>query len=360
MQTKSEKPVIGVTIGDLNGVGPELIIKTFSDNRIIELCTPVIFSSNKVINYYRRAVEDQHLNFHSTKDLNNLNLKQINVFNCWDEEVPIQPGVLTDQSGKYAIRSLMVAAQCLKDGQLDALVTAPIHKANTQVADFPFTGHTPFLKDKFGSKDVLMLLFHNNLRVALATEHIPVSKVASFITKEVLTSKLNMLKDSLLKDFGILKPKIAVLGLNPHAGDNGTIGDEDKNIIAPLIESMQQQGSLVYGPFAADSFFARSSYTEFDAVLAMYHDQGLVAFKTLAQGQGVNYTAGLPIVRTSPDHGTAFDIAGKNVADESSFREAVFQAIDILRQRDEYAANTANPLVRTVEERTGRREDKVV
>lgn len=360
MQTKSEKPVIGVTIGDLNGVGPELIIKTFSDNRIIELCTPVIFSSNKVINYYRRAVEDQHLNFHSTKDLNNLNLKQINVFNCWDEEVPIQPGVLTDQSGKYAIRSLMVAAQCLKDGQLDALVTAPIHKANTQIPDFPYTGHTPFLKDKFGSKDVLMLLFHNNLRVALATEHIPVSKVASFITKEVLTSKLNMLKDSLLKDFGILKPKIAVLGLNPHAGDNGTIGDEDKNIIAPLIESMQQQGSLVYGPFAADSFFARSSYTEFDAVLAMYHDQGLVAFKTLAQGQGVNYTAGLPVVRTSPDHGTAFDIAGKNVADESSFREAVFQAIDILRQRDEYATNTANPLVRTVEERSGRREDKVV
>jgi len=360
MQTNSEKPIIGITIGDLNGIGPELIIKTFSDNRLMDLCTPVIFSSNKVINYYRRAVEDQHFNFHSTKDMNNLSHKQVNVFNCWDEEVPIQPGALTEQSGKYAVRSLMVATQCLKDGELDALVTAPIHKSNTQIPDFPYTGHTPFLKDKFGTKDVLMLLFHNNLRVALATEHIPVAKVADHITKDSLTSKLNLLKDSLLKDFGIMKPKIAVLGLNPHAGDNGTIGNEDKDIIAPLIESMQQQGNLIYGPFAADAFFARGSFAEFDAVLAMYHDQGLVGFKTLAQGQGVNYTAGLPVVRTSPDHGTAFDIAGKSIADESSFREAVFQAIDILRQKEEYATNTANPLVRTVEEKSGRRQDKVV
>ncbi len=356
MQT--EKPIIGITIGDINGIGPEVIIKTFADNRLLDLCTPVIFSSNKVINYYRRAVEDQHFNFHSTKDLGNLSQKQVNVFNCWEEEIPIQPGALTEAGGKYAVRSLMVAAQCLKDGQLDAIVTAPIHKSNTQVPDFQYTGHTPFFKDKFGAKDVLMLLYHNELRVALATEHIPVSKIASYITKETLTSKLNLLKDSLLKDFGIMKPKIAVLGLNPHAGDNGTIGDEDKNIITPLIESMQQQGNLVYGPFAADAFFARGSYTEFDAVLAMYHDQGLVGFKTLAQGQGVNYTAGLSVVRTSPDHGTAFDIAGKNTADESSFREAVFQAIDILRQREEYATNTANPLVRTVEERSNR--DKVV
>lgn len=360
MHIKAEKPVIGITIGDLNGVGPEIIIKTLSDNRITELCTPVIFSSNKVVNYYKRAAEEQPMTFFSTKDLNNLNHKQVNVFNCWEEEVPIQPGILTEQSGKYAVRSLMVATQCLKDGQLDALVTAPIHKANTQIPDFPFTGHTPFLKDKFGAKDVLMLLYHDNLRVALATEHVPVSKVASLITKESLASKLNLLKDTLLKDFGILKPRIAVLGLNPHAGDNGAIGEEDKNIITPLVENMQQMGSLVFGPFAADAFFARGSYTEFDAVLAMYHDQGLVAFKTLAQGMGVNYTAGLPVVRTSPDHGTAFDIAGKNIADESSFREALFQAIDILRQREEYAINTANPLVRTVEEKTGRREDKVV
>lgn len=356
MQT--EKPVIGITIGDLNGIGPEVVIKTFSDNRLLDLCTPVIFSSNKVINYYRRAVEDQHFNFHSTKDLDNLSPKQVNVFNCWEEEVPIQPGALTEAGGKYAVRSLMVAAQCLKDGQLDAIVTAPLHKANTQVPDFPYTGHTPYFKEKFGARDVLMLLFHNELRVALATEHVPLAKVANYISKESLISKLNLLKDSLLKDFGIMRPKIAVLGLNPHAGDNGAIGEEDKNIITPLIEGMQQQGNLVYGPFAADAFFARGSYTEFDAVLAMYHDQGLVGFKTLAQGQGVNYTAGLSVVRTSPDHGTAFDIAGKNIADESSFREAVFRAIDILRQREEYAANTANPLVRTVEERSNR--DKVV
>lgn len=358
-QQNTEKPIIGITIGDLNGIGPEIIINTLSDNRIMELCTPVIFSSNKVINYYRKAADGQHFNFHSTKDLNNLNHKQVNVFNCWDEEVPIQPGALTEQAGKYAIRSLMVATQCLKDGQLHALITAPIHKANTQVPDFPYTGHTPFLKDKFGVKDVLMLLYHNDLRVALVTEHIPISRVASQITKETLTSKLNLLKESLEKDFGISKPKIAILGLNPHAGDNGTIGEEDKNIITPFIESMQQQGSLVYGPFAADAFFARSSYKQFDAVLAMYHDQGLVAFKTLAQGQGVNYTAGLPIVRTSPDHGTAFDIAGKSIADESSFRESLFQAIDILRQRDSYATYTANPLTKSPEPKNNRREEKV-
>lgn len=355
------KPVIGITIGDLNGIGPEVVIKTFSDNRMLELCTPVIFSSNKVINYYRKAADGQHFNFSSTKDLDNLNHKQPNVFNCWEEEVPIQPGILNDQSGKYAIRSLMVATQCLKDGQLDALVTAPIHKANTQIPDFQYTGHTPYLKDTFGAKDVLMLLYHNDLRVALVTEHIPIAKVASHITKEVITSKFNLLKETLVKDFGIAKPKIAVLGLNPHAGDNGNIGEEDKNIVAPFIEEMQQQGNLIYGPFAADAFFAHSSYKEFDAVLAMYHDQGLVGFKTLAQGKGVNFTAGLSAIRTSPDHGTAFDIAGKNEADHSSFREAVFSAIDILRQRKEYEEYTANPLVRTAtEQRPGRRGDKVV
>lgn len=360
-QNNNEKPVIGITIGDLNGIGPEVIIKTLSDNRIMNLCTPVIFSSNKVINYYRKTQEGAHFNFNSTKDLEKLNHKQPNVFNCWDEEVSIQPGVLDDQSGKYAVRSLMVAAQCLKDGQLDAIVTAPIHKSNTQLPDFPYTGHTPFFKEKFGAKDVLMLLHHNNLRVALVTEHIPVAKVASYITKEVLTSKYNLLKEALIKDFGINKPKIAVLGLNPHAGDNGTIGEEDKNIIVPFIESMQQQGNLIYGPFAADAFFAKSIYTEFDAILSMYHDQGLVGFKTIAQGRGVNYTAGMQVVRTSPDHGTAFDIAGKNIADESSFMEAIFSAVDILRARAEHEEYTANPLVRTADDKhRGRRRDQVV
>jgi len=342
----NEKPIIGITTGDLNGIGPELIIKTFSDNRMLDLCTPVIFASNKLINYYRKLAVDQPFNFSSTKDLTKLNPKQINVFTCWEEEVPIQPGALTETGGKYAVRSLMVAAQCLKDKQLDALVTAPIHKSNTQTPDFPFTGHTPFFKETFGAKDVLMLLYSHSLRVALATEHIPVSKVAGAITKELLVSKLNMLRETLVKDFGIDKPKIAVLGLNPHAGDEGQIGNEEQTVIKPVIEQAQQQGQLVYGPYSADAFFARRSYESFDAILAMYHDQGLVPFKTIAQGEGVNFTAGLPVIRTSPDHGTAFDIAGKNIADPSSFREAVYQAIDLLRQRDAYAENTANPIRR--------------
>jgi 4-hydroxythreonine-4-phosphate dehydrogenase len=342
----TEKPIIGITTGDLNGIGPELIIKTFSDSRMMELCTPVVFASNKVINFYRRLIAEHPINFVSTKDFAALNQKQINIFNCWEEEVPIQPGALTDIGGKYAVRSLQVAAQCLKDGQLHALVTAPIHKSNTQLPDFQFTGHTPFLKDKFGAKDVLMLLYSNDLRVALATEHVPVTKIAQYITKENLVSKLTLLRDSLIKDFGIDKPRIAVMGLNPHAGDGGQIGNEEQTVIKPVIEGMQQQGHLVFGPYSADAFFARGSYKEFDAVLAMYHDQGLVPFKTLAQGQGVNYTAGLPVVRTSPDHGTAFDIAGKDIADPESFREAIFQAIDLLRQREAYATNTANPMRR--------------
>lgn len=346
MQVQNEKPVIGITTGDLNGIGPELIIKTFSDNRLLDLCTPVVFSSSKVINFYRRILTEYPFNFTNTKDLSKLNPKQVNIFNCWDEEVPIQPGALTESGGKYAVRSLMVAVQCLKDNELDAIVTAPIHKSNTQLPDFPYTGHTPFLKDKFGVKDVLMLLYSNELRVALVTEHIPVNKIANTITKELLLSKLNLLKDSLVKDFGIMKPKIAVMGLNPHAGDGGQIGDEEQNIIKPVIEAQQQQGNLVFGPYSADAFFARSSYKQFDAVLAMYHDQGLIPFKTIAHGEGVNYTAGLPSIRTSPDHGTAFDIAGKNIADTGSFQEAIFQAIDLLRQRKEYALYTAAPLRR--------------
>jgi 4-hydroxythreonine-4-phosphate dehydrogenase len=346
MQPNNEKPIIGITTGDLNGVGMEVIIKTFSDNRMLDLCTPVIFTSNKVVNYYRRIVPDLPFNFTSTKDLTKLNPKQVNIFTCWEEEVPIQPGVLTDAGGKYAIRSLMVATQCLKDGQLDAIVTAPIHKSNTNIPDFPYTGHTPFFKDKFGAKDVVMLLYSGGFRVALATEHIPISKVPAAITKELLQTKLAILKESLIKDFGIDKPRIAVLGLNPHAGDEGQIGNEEQTVIKPVIDNQRQNGNLVFGPYGADAFFARGIYTEFDAVLAMYHDQGLVAFKSIAQGEGVNYTAGLPIIRTSPDHGTAFDIAGKNIAEPESFREAVFQAIQLLEQRKQYADNTANPLRR--------------
>jgi 4-hydroxythreonine-4-phosphate dehydrogenase len=341
-----EKPIIGITTGDINGIGPEIIIKALSDNRILDLCTPIVFSSNKVINYYRRIAVDHQLVFNSTKEMDKLNPKQVNVFNCWEEEVSIQPGVLTEAGGKYAVRSLQVAAQCLKDGQLDALVTGPIHKSNAQSANFPFSGHTPFLKEKFEAKDVLMLLYHNDLRVALATEHIPIEKVASSITHEVLQSKLTLLRDSLVKDFGIDKPRIAVLGLNPHAGDEGSIGNQEQNIIKPIVEQWQQNGHLVYGPYSADAFFAKGNYKNFDGILAMYHDQGLIPFKTLANGEGVNFTAGLSVIRTSPDHGTAFDIAGKNLADHSSFMEAIFQSIELLRQRESYGEYTANPLRR--------------
>lgn len=341
-----DKPIIGITTGDINGIGPELIIRTFSDNRMLDLCTPVVFASNKLINFYRRIATEHSFSFTSTKDLTKLNPKQVNVFNCWDEEVPIQPGALTEAGGKYAVRSLTVAAQCLKDGQLDALVTAPINKSNTQSADFPYTGHTPFLKEKFAAKDVLMLLYDQGLRVALATEHVPITEVGRLITKELLQGKISILKETLIRDFGIDKPRIAVLALNPHAGDDGRIGQEEQHIIRPLIEQLQQQGTLAYGPYSADAFFARGSYQQFDAVLAMYHDQGLAPFKTIAQGGGVNYTAGLPVIRTSPDHGTAFDIAGKYLADETSFREAVFQAIDLLAQRSNYAQYTANPMRR--------------
>lgn len=340
------KPIIGITTGDINGIGPEIIIKALSDNRILDLCTPIVFSSNKVINYYRRIAVDHPLVFHSTKEMDKLNPKQVNVFNCWEEEVSIQPGVLTDAGGKYAIRSLAVATQCLKDGQLDALVTAPINKSNAQSASFPYSGHTPYLKDQFEAKDVLMLLFHNDLRVALATEHVPIEKVASHITPEQLQSKLTLLRDSLVRDFGIDKPRIAVLGLNPHAGDEGTIGTQEQTVIKPLIDKWQQNGHLVYGPYSADGFFAKGNYKNFDAILAMYHDQGLIPFKTLANGEGVNFTAGLSVIRTSPDHGTAFDIAGKNLADHSSIMESIFQAIELLRKRDSHAEYTANPLRR--------------
>ena len=342
-----EKPIIGITTGDLNGVGPEIIIRTFSDPRMLELCTPVIFASTKLINFYKKLISETPFNFTATKDMASINPKGVNLFNCWEEEVSVQPGALTETGGKYAVRSLMVAAQCLKDGQLDAIVTAPLHKGNTHLPDFQYTGHTPFFKDKFGAKDVLMLLYTEELRMGLLTEHIPIAQVSAAITREALLSKIALLKESLIKDFGIDKPKIAVLGLNPHAGDDGKIGTEEQTIIKPVIDGLQQHGQLIYGPYSADAFFARRSYTQFDAVLAMYHDQGLIPFKTIAGGEGVNYTAGLPVIRTSPDHGTAFDIAGKDIADPGSFREAVFQAISLLEQRRTYAEQTANPLRHT-------------
>lgn len=340
----NNKPVIGISCGDLNGVGLEIIIKTFSDSRILEYCTPVVFASGKSINFYRKSVPELNFNFQNIKEFNRVNAKQVNLYNCWEEEVQITPGQLTETGGKYAVLSLQTAVAALKQQQIDGLVTAPIHKKNIQSAEFNFTGHTPYLKQIFGAQDVVMMMCADNFRVALVTEHVPVNEVSKQITKEKIVSKLQIIHSSLQKDFGIDKPRIAVLGLNPHAGDEGLIGNEEETIIKPAIKEAKNNNILAVGPYSADAFFARRSFEQFDAVLAMYHDQGLIPFKTLATGEGVNYTAGLQAVRTSPDHGVAFDIAGKNKADTSSFLAAVFECIDILNRRKGYAEVRRNPL----------------
>jgi 4-hydroxythreonine-4-phosphate dehydrogenase len=343
MSNDLHRPVIGFSCGDLNGIGIELIIKTLSDNRILDICTPVVFASNKSINFYRKSLADINLNYASSKDASRINPKQINIVNCWEEEVAITPGVLNEIGGKYAIISLRAAAQALKDGQIQGLVTAPIHKKNVQSDDFRYSGHTPFLRDFFGVNDVAMLMTAPNMRVGLVTEHVPVAELGKHITKEAIISKLKIIHNSLQKDFGIDKPKIAVLGMNPHSGDEGLIGNEEESVIKPVIKEGKQH-IMVFGPYSADAFFARGQHERFDAVLAMYHDQGLIPFKSLAIGEGVNYTAGLPVVRTSPDHGTAFDIAGKGKADHTSFLEATYTCIDIIRQRMGYADARQNPL----------------
>jgi 4-hydroxythreonine-4-phosphate dehydrogenase len=353
------KPVIGITCGDLNGIGIELIIKAFADNRILDQCIPVVFGSNKAINFYRKSIPEINFNYQSAKELNRINNKQVNLYNCWEEEVSISPGQLTQTGGSYAVKSLMAATEALKQNQVHGLVTAPIHKKNIQSAEFNFTGHTPFLKNYFNVNDVLMMLCSGNFRVALVTEHVPVSEVAKLITRETILSKLNLLNQSLVKDFGIDKPKIAVLGLNPHAGDEGLIGKEEEEIIRPAIKEAKHS-MIVSGPYSADAFFARHYHEKFDAVLAMYHDQGLIPFKSLAMAEGINFTAGLPAVRTSPDHGTAFDIAGKNKADESSFLAAIFECIDIIRRRSEFDENRKNPLRKMTTEVLANAEDEKI
>ena len=354
------KPVIGISCGDLNGIGIELIIKTFSDNRIMEFCTPVIFASNKVINFYRKSVPEINFNYQIIKDFTRLNTKQVNLFNCWEEETAINPGQLTDSGGKYAVLSLQTAVAALKQKQIDGLVTAPFHKKNIQSAEFSFSGHTPYLKNVFGMNDVVMMLCAGNFRVALVTEHIPVSDITKYITKEAIVSKLTIINSSLQKDFGIDKPRIAVLGLNPHAGDEGLVGSEEETIIKPAIREAKNNNILAVGPYSADAFFARRHHEKFDAVLAMYHDQGLIPFKALATGEGINYTAGLPVVRTSPDHGVAFDIAGKDKADTSSFVAAVFECADIINRRNEYEENRKNPVRKITAESFARMEDEEI
>ena len=338
-----QKPIIGFTCGDLNGIGLEIVIKTLCDHRILEFCIPVLFANNKSINFYRKTLPDYNFVFTSCKDLSKLHPKQINVYHCWEEDVNITPGELNETGGKYALISLQTACKALKDGFIHCLVTAPIHKKNIQSSEFNYTGHTPYLKDYFGAKDVVMMMVAENMKVALVTEHLPIADVAKHITKEAILSKLAIMNQSLVKDFAIDKPRIAVLGLNPHAGDEGLVGNEEETIIKPAIKEAKNN-MLVYGPFSADAFFAKANYEKFDAVLAMYHDQGLIPFKSLSLGEGLNYTAGMTVVRTSPDHGTAFDIAGKGIANHESTMEALFKALEIDKNRIEYKQARLNPM----------------
>lgn len=343
MSNEMQKPVIGFTCGDLNGIGMELIIKTIADQRLIDHCIPVVFANNKTLNFYRKSLPEANFNYTIIKDFSRLNPKQVNIFNLWEEEVAITPGQLNETGGKYALISLEGATKALKEGHIQGIVTAPIHKKNIQSASFNYSGHTPYLKAYFNVQDVVMLMIAENMRVGLVTEHVTVEDIAKHITRENILSKLRIMHSSLQKDFGIDKPKIAVLGLNPHAGDEGLIGKQEENIIKPTIKEARNS-ILAFGPYSADAFFARGQFEKFDAVLAMYHDQGLIPFKSLAFGEGVNYTAGLPVIRTSPDHGTAFDIAGKGKADHASFLAATFECIEIIRKRFGYAEMRQNPL----------------
>jgi 4-hydroxythreonine-4-phosphate dehydrogenase len=339
---KAENIIVGISIGDLNGIGSEVILKTFEDTRMLELCTPVIFANVKIVSFIKRNLNSE-VALHGIDRIDQLIKGKINVLNVWREGVDINFGQNDETVGKYAIKSFMAATAALKEGLVDVLVTAPINKYNIQSDEFKFPGHTDYL-DKELSGDALMFMVQDNLRVGLLTDHVPVNDVAKHLTEKLITQKIETINLSLKQDFKINKPKIAVLGLNPHAGDSGIIGNEEETVIKPTIKKLFEKGIFVFGPYPADGFFGSGQYEKFDAVIASYHDQGLIPFKTLSFGLGVNYTAGLNKIRTSPDHGTAYEIAGKGIADFGSFKEAVYLAIDIFHARNEYVELTKDPL----------------
>ncbi|WP_196889763.1 4-hydroxythreonine-4-phosphate dehydrogenase PdxA [Aureivirga sp. CE67] len=339
---KEKKIKVGISIGDLNGIGSEIILKTFADKRMLDFCTPVLFASSKVVSFYKKTLK-LNIQTQGVTEMSKVIDGRFNVCNIWKDEITISYGKPSKDAGKYAFLSLEKATEALKNKEIDVLVTAPINKDNIQSEEFNFPGHTEYLESKLEGES-LMILMTDELRVGLITGHIPISKVAETITPELIQKKVDIMYQSLVKDFGINKPKIAILGLNPHCGDHGVIGNEDDEIVRPTIEKYLDEGKQIYGPYAADSFFGSGTYKEFDAVLAMYHDQGLAPFKTIAFGNGVNYTAGLSEIRTSPDHGTAYNISGKGMGDESSFKEALFQALTIHKKREEYKALTKNVL----------------
>lgn len=331
---KERKIKVGISIGDLNGVGLEVILKTFADKRMFDFCTPVLFASQKSVAFHKKAINSE-MRFQEIKSIEKAVDGKMNLLSVWKEEEPVSLGTPTKESGRCALLSLEAATKALKEKAVDVLLTAPISKENIQSETFAFEGHTEYLEANLEG-DSLMILMTDTLRLGLVTGHVPVAKIAETITKELIEKKVSIMYNTLVQDFGISKPKIAVLGLNPHCGDNGVIGEEDDDLIRPTLAGIQQTGKLVYGPYAADGFFGSEKYKQFDGVLAMYHDQGLVGFKSISFGGGVNFTAGLSEIRTSPDHGTAFEIAGKNEADASSFREALYTAIQIFKTRSAY------------------------
>lgn len=339
---KEAKIKVGISVGDLNGIGMEVVLKTFADKRIFDFCTPVLFASSQLFSAHKKAL-DAPIQAQGIDALSDIVHGKFNVMQVWKEEVSIDLGNPSKTSGAYALKSLEAATDALKNHAIDVLVTAPVSKENIQSATFSFPGHTEYLTAALEGEG-LMILMTDSLRLGLITGHIPVSKVSESITEELIQKKVGIMLQTLVQDFGISKPKVAVLGLNPHCGDHGVIGSEDDTIIQPALAKMQAQGHLVFGPYAADGFFGAQKHLDFDAVLAMYHDQGLVAFKSIAFGQGVNFTAGLSAIRTSPDHGTAFEIAGKNQADAGSFSAALHAALAIFKTRNQYQLLTENVL----------------
>lgn len=335
---------VGITHGDFNSISYEVILKTLADSRINELCTPVIYGSSKIASYHKKTIKVPDYMINVVKRADQLHTRKPNIINVLNEEARIELGKSTPQAGTFAFAALERAIEDLREQRIDVLVTGPINKKNIQSKDFRFPGHTEYLANSFDSKEYLMLMVCNQFKIGTVTGHIPLSEVPKAISTGLILSKLRILNQSLIRDFGIRKPKIAVLGLNPHAGDSELLGKEETDVLIPAIRKAEQEGILAIGPFASDGFFGSAQYNHYDAILAMYHDQGLIPFKALAFESGVNYTAGLPVIRTSPAHGTAYDIAGKDMASEESFREALYLAIDIFNKRTEYDEVNSNPL----------------
>ncbi len=353
---ESDKLIIGITHGDINGIGYEVILKAFNDPRVAEEFVPVIYGSSKVAGYYKKSLDFQSLNFNIINSAEQANNKRINLINCVEEDIKIEIGLSTADAGRASLESLERATEDLKKGVIHAIVTAPINKNNIQSDKFHFPGHTEYLEGKFGeTSSSLMMLVSDCLRIAVVTGHIPIQQVSATITQDLIVKKLSILNESLKKDFTIVRPRIAVLGLNPHAGDNGVIGNEEQDVIIPAMKKAEEQGIMCFGPYPADGFFGSDKYKSFDAILAMYHDQGLIPFKNMAMESGVNFTAGLPIIRTSPDHGTAYNIAGQNLASEVSFLQALYLACDVFKNRKFYAEITANPLPITENKKDSRK-----